>query len=81
MAVEATRGLLSDQEIAEHICTHLTYGGRQFRLGEFVAVLDGEVIAAAPDFESVQRALRTREPDRWRGLILQVMPLEPDVIR
>jgi hypothetical protein len=81
MATEISRRHLSDDEAAKQICTTLSYGGRQFRLGEYVALLDGEVIAVADNFEAVHAALRDREPDWRRGLILQVATPEPDVIR
>jgi hypothetical protein len=72
---------MSDQTVAEQICRDLLYQGRRFQLGEYVALLDGEVVATAKTVEEAARELDQVAPDPKRGLIFEVAPLQPDVIR
>ena len=69
-----------NQEIAETICQDLKWNGQQFKYGDCVALLDGEVIAVAPDLEGAHDALRNVESDLDRGMIVPVGPLVPEVI-
>jgi hypothetical protein len=46
-----------------------------------VALLDGELVAVTPDMDQALQALRAIDPDRDRGMIVEVGPLVPDVIR
>ncbi len=38
-----------NQQVAEHICDARQANGRQFPSGEYVALLDGQVVAVAED--------------------------------
>ena len=75
------KGAQTDQEVARAICTRLEYGGRRFEQGEFVAILDGAIVAVGKTFEAVDEVLTRLAPDRSRGLIVEVRPPEPDVVR
>jgi hypothetical protein len=79
-AAEET-ALTPDERVAEAICRDLRYAGKAFHHGEYVAILDGEVIMAGDSFEAVERVLDERAPDPGRGLIVLVQASEPDVIR
>ena len=80
MAAEPAHSPAKDEEIAEQVCTTLTFRGRQFRLGEFVAILNGEVIASGDGFEEVDNALLHRGIEHGRGLVFQAGPPKPDII-
>jgi hypothetical protein len=80
MAAEPAPSPAKDEEMPEQICTTLTYKGRQLRVGEFVAILDGEVIASGDSFEEVDNALLDRGIEHGRGLVFQAAPPEPDII-
>ncbi|HEU5318980.1 MAG TPA: hypothetical protein VFX49_22915 [Chloroflexota bacterium] len=81
--MEATRGRERelDEQAADHIGRHFEWRGRQFRAGDFVALLGGEVVAAARTFDEAERAFLRVEPARRRGLICRVETPVPDVIR
>ena len=70
-----------DDVIAQQICETMEFEGQRFHLGEFVAILDGKVIASGDRFEDALGPLEALAPDRNRGLLVQVAPEEPDVIR
>ncbi len=70
-----------DQAVARTICTTFEYGGRHFQRGQYVAILNGDVVAVENSAEAALRALRSRAPDRWQGLVCEVREPEPDVIR
>lgn len=72
---------LGDQEVARAICSHLEFGGQRFRLGQYVAILWGQVVAVGESFEEVQRVLGAHAPDPRQGLICLVDTPVPDVIR
>lgn len=71
----------TDQEIARQLCERLEYGGRLFHPGQYVAILDGKVVAVADSFEEADQSLSALEPDPRRGLVCLIEPPEPDVIR
>ena len=70
-----------NQQIAEQICNASRWNGREFRLGECVALLDGKVVAVAKDLDAALHALRTLEPNPQRGMVVEVGPPVTDVIR
>ena len=69
-----------NQKVAEAICDTLRWNGREFRLNQWVGLLDGEVIAVADDLTTVFHALRALTSDPQRGMVLQVGP-QVDYIR
>ena len=70
-----------NQATAEQICRTYQWRDQQLHDGECVALLDGEVVAVAPDLDQAIQALRAIDPNRDRGMIVEVGPLVPDVIR
>jgi hypothetical protein len=71
----------SDQQIAQQICERFEYGGQRFGRGQFVAILDGAVVAVGQTFDEVDEALAARRVDRDRGVVIQVDEPMPDVVR
>ena len=56
-----------NQEVAVQIRRDLSWKGRQFKLGEYVALLDGIVVAVADSPEGAVSALRSIDPKPARG--------------
>jgi hypothetical protein len=73
--------LEKNQQIADFICRDFEWEGRQFQLGECVALLDGEVVAVASDLDQALQELREIEPDPRRGMLVEVRKPVVDVIR
>ena len=70
-----------NEQVAEQICDSRQAQGRRFQLGEYVALLDGRVVAVAATLDAALRALRAVEPDSQRGMVCEVTPPVTDVIR
>jgi hypothetical protein len=70
-----------NQQVADEICTLSARNGKQFRKGDCVALLDGEVVAVAPDLHVALRRLRAIDPSPDRGMVFEVGPQVVDVIR
>ena len=73
--------LEKNQEIADAICRDFQWEGRDFQLGECVALLDGKVVAVASDLDQALQTLRRNEPDPRRGMLVEVRKPVVDVIR
>jgi len=71
----------SDQDVASEICSRLEFNGQRFRRGQYVAILEGKVIAVGDSFDEVQQALVAQDPNPYGGLICQVDEPVPDIIR
>jgi len=76
---------MSDKErnlrIAESICAEFAWNGRTFHEGDFVALLDGTIIAVADNPDNAISALRAIDPDPKRGMVIEVTHPVVDVIR
>ena len=72
---------LKNQQIADQICRKLQWNGRQFTVGECVALLDGEILTVADSLDQALVELRAAEPDRKRGMLFEVRPPVMDVVR
>jgi hypothetical protein len=70
-----------NQQVAEQIMQAGGSNGKPYRLGDWVALLDGKVVAVAGDLDSAVRALRRLDPDPKRGMVFEVGPAVVDVIR
>lgn len=70
-----------NQRVAERICDGAGFEGRQFHNGDCVALLDGRVVAVAPDLAAALDQLRALDPDPNRGMVFEIRPNTPDVIR
>jgi hypothetical protein len=67
--------------IAQSLHRDFAWNGQTFQRGEFVALLDGEVIAVAKSSDDAIAVLRAREPDPKRGMVVEVTSPTVDVIR
>ncbi len=70
-----------NQKVAVEIRTTYRLNGQDFRLGDWVGLLDGKVVAVAKDIDAAFQTVRKLDPDPHRGMILQVGPPVVDVIR
>jgi hypothetical protein len=70
-----------NQEAAERICRELRWNGRGFKLGDYIVLLDGNVVAVTDGAGDALLALRSIDPDPSRGMIVEVAPSVVDVIR
>ena len=70
-----------NQQVAEQICDARQSNGRYFQAGEWVALLDGQVVAVAGDLDAALRSLRALDPDPGRGMVFEVAKPVTDVIR
>jgi hypothetical protein len=67
--------------IAESIGAQFAWNGRTFREGDYVALLDGKVVAVADNPAEAISALRALDPDPQRGMVIEVAHPVVDVIR
>jgi hypothetical protein len=70
-----------NQRIADRICDELRWNGRHFASGDWVALLDGEIVTVTRSVDEALHMLRSADPDPRRGMLLQVGPQSVDVIR
>lgn len=70
-----------NQEIADFICRDFEWQDREFRPGEWVALLDGAIVAVTVDMEQALEALRKLQPDPQRGMLVEVRKPVVDCIR
>ena len=69
-----------NEKIAEEICSEFRLNGREFHLGECVALLDGKVVAVENDLTAAVEALIALGGNAQRGMIFEVGP-QIDYIR
>jgi hypothetical protein len=67
--------------IAESIYAEFAWNGQKFREGEYVALLDGKIVAVADNPDDAIATLRTLEPDPIRGMVVEVTHPIIDVVR
>jgi hypothetical protein len=67
--------------IAESIYAEFAWNGQRFREGDYVALLDGKVVAVADNPDKAIATLRTLDPDPKRGMVLEVTHPVVEVIR
>jgi hypothetical protein len=76
---------MSDKErnlrVAEAIRREHRWSGQTFNDGDYVALLDGKIVAVANNPDDAISALRAVEPDPQRGMVIEVAPPKVDVIR
>lgn len=70
-----------DRRIVDSLQTDFAWEGRTFERGDFVALLDGEIIAVGKTADDAIAALRSREPDPKRGMVVEVTTPTVDVVR
>jgi hypothetical protein len=67
--------------VAEALWKEHQWSGQTFSDGDYVALLDGNIVAVADNPDDAISALRAVEPDPQRGMVVDVNPPEVDVIR
>ncbi len=67
--------------IAEAIFSQFAWNGRTFQEGDFLALLDGQIVAVAKSPDEAISALRALEPDPKRGMVIEVTHPTVDVVR
>jgi hypothetical protein len=67
--------------IAQAVHGDCTWNGQKFHEGEFVALLDGQVVAVENNADDAIEALRALDPDAKRGMVIKVSPPAVDVVR
>jgi len=67
--------------IAQSVHRDFAWNGQQFQRGDFVALLDGQIVAVTSNADDAISALRTRDPDPLRGMVVDVSPPVVDVVR
>jgi hypothetical protein len=76
---------VSDRErnlrIAESIGAQFAWDGQTFQEGDYVAVLDGRIVAVAKNPDDAISALRALDPDPKRGMVIEVSHPTVDVVR
>ena len=70
-----------NQEVASRICRDLQWNGWHFKLGDYVGLLDADVVAVTHSPEEALAALRSIDPRPSRGMVLAVACPVRDVIR
>lgn len=67
--------------LAESILAEFAWNGRTFREGQYVALLDGKVVAVDDKPDRAISALRAIDPDPKRGMVIEVSHPVMDIIR
>jgi hypothetical protein len=70
-----------NQHVADRLCQDFAWDGQTFREGQFVALLDGRIVAVSENVRGAITALRAAAPDPQRGMVVEVGHPEVDVIR
>lgn len=70
-----------NRRIAETICERFSWNGQTFKEGNYVALLDGKIIAVTENPDDAITALRDLDPDPKRGMVVEVAHPVVDVIR
>jgi hypothetical protein len=70
-----------NQEIAAQIRRDHRWNGWQFKLGQYVALLDANVVGVADSPEEAVSVLRSIDAKPTRGMVVHVSPPVLDVIR
>jgi hypothetical protein len=71
----------SNLRIAGSIGAEFAWNGQTFREGDYVALLDGKIVAVADNPDEAISALRAIDPDPKRGMVIEVAHPVVDVIR
>ena len=67
--------------IAQAVHGDFAWNGQEFHEGDFVALLDGQIVTVEKNADDAIVALRALDPDPKHGLVVQVAPPAVDVIR
>jgi hypothetical protein len=67
--------------IAEALCEDFQWNGKSFKEGDYVALLDGAIVAVTDNPDEAIMELRSLDPDPKRGMVVEVSHPVVDVIR
>jgi hypothetical protein len=67
--------------IAESIHARFAWNGHEFQEGDYVALLDAQIVAVAKNPDDAISALRALDPDPKRGMVIEVAHPTVDVVR
>jgi len=67
--------------IAQAVHGEFAWNGQEFHEGDFVALLDGHIVAVENNADDAIAALRALDPDPKHGMVISVSPPAVDVIR
>jgi hypothetical protein len=67
--------------LAESILAEFARNGQTFREGQYVALLDGKVVAVDNKPDGAISALRAIDPNPKRGMVIEVSHPVMDIIR
>ena len=70
-----------NQQTADRINNAGGLNGKQYGMGEWLALLDSKVVAVANDLDGAVTALRRLEPDPKRGMVFEIGRPIVDMIR
>ncbi len=70
-----------NQRLAEQIRRAEQINGARYQPGDWLALLDGRIVAVAKDVGGALRDLRAIDPDPNRGMIVEASSSLADVIR
>lgn len=70
-----------NMQVARRLCADLQWEGRRVQLGDFVALLDGRIVAVSETPDDAIDQLRSRAPAADKGMVVEVLPETVDVIR
>jgi hypothetical protein len=70
-----------NQRLAETILNAGRLNGRVFRPGDWMALLEGKVVAVAENLDGALIALRGLDPNPQRGMVFEMGTRASDVIR
>ena len=70
-----------NRQIAEAICRDFEWHGQNYREGQYLALLDGEIVVVANNADDAIAALRTLDPDPKHGMVVPVETPAMEVIR
>jgi hypothetical protein len=67
--------------IAESICSQFAWNGQTFQEGDFLALLDGKIVAVTHNPDEAIATLRALDPNPKRGMVIEVAHPVDDVVR
>ncbi|MFM9959760.1 MAG: hypothetical protein ACKV2Q_00875 [Planctomycetaceae bacterium] len=67
--------------IAEELCRDFEWHGQTFHEGDYVALLDGNIVSVADNPDDAIAALRARDSNPQHGMVVPIAPPSVAVIR
>ena len=67
--------------VAQTVHRDFAWNGHKFQPGDFVALLDGQIVAVKSNADDAIAALRALDRDPTRGMVVEACPPRVDVVR